>query len=61
MDNTALSQLGPEQLCNVVMQTGQIREAVWLPHMNYFQFKDQPPGIVALDEVTEWWPAAFNR
>jgi hypothetical protein len=61
IDNTALSQLKPDQPCIVVMQNGQIREAVWVPDIHCFRFSDQPPGTVDPHEVAEWWPAAFSR
>lgn len=62
MTNDALSRLGPEELCiGVLKKTGQRRRAVWVPHTNYFQFRDEPPGIAEPHEVDEWYPVAFKR
>jgi len=59
--NSALSRLGPDELCIVVLKNGQRRQAVWVPALKYFRFRDEPPGTADPHEVDEWWPMAFKK
>ncbi|WP_194723891.1 hypothetical protein [Noviherbaspirillum malthae] len=61
MENNALACLGPNELCVVVMKkTGRRRHAIWVQDGSYFCFHDEPPGIVEMQDIDEWWPVAFK-